>query len=48
VGLIDDEEVSERWKFGEGGLSGKGKASSKAQIFPGGKKFSGDRGVLGG
>ena len=46
--VIDDEEVREGWKFGQGGLSGKGKASSKAQIFPGGEKLGGDGGVLSG
>ena len=46
--VIDDEEVREGWKFGEGGLSGKGKASSEAKIFAGGKKLGGDGGVLDG
>ena len=46
--VIDDEEVREGWKFGEGGLSGKGKASSEAEIFAGGEKFGGDGRVLGG
>ena len=45
--VIDDEEVCEGWKLGEGGLCGKGKATSEAEIFFGGKKFGGDGGVLG-
>ena len=45
--VIDDEEVCERWKFGEGGLSGKSKASSEAEIFAGGEKLGRDGGVLG-
>jgi len=46
--VIDDEEVREGWKFGEGGLSGKGKASSEAKIFAGGEKLGGDGGALDG
>jgi hypothetical protein len=46
--VIDDEKVCKRWELGEGGLSGKGKASSKAEIFSGGKKFGGDGGALDG
>ena len=33
--VIDDEEVCEGWELGEGGLCGKGKASSEAEIFSG-------------
>jgi hypothetical protein len=46
--VIDDEKVCKRWELGEGGLSGKVKASSKAEIFSGGKKFGGDGGALDG
>jgi hypothetical protein len=46
--VIDDEEVCKGRELGEGGLCGKGKASSEAEIFSGGKKLGGDGGVLDG
>jgi len=44
--VIDNEEMREGGELGEGGLRGKGKATSEAEIFSGGKKLGGDGGVL--